>query len=185
MLTLGLTLSEGTETQARKPHIDLRSSITVFIQTKRFHPKPLTIERLHGTVQHIFSLQFMVTREPQLTIAVAFSYPAKTHRLTFDPKLLGRMTKAAKAINYKIPHKSYYKWAHTGINFCPPSCRHKAVSSICRPQTWKEQHAAAQTGHSAHHDYEQDIIHRCQVGDSTSICAILERQALILLSFME
>lgn len=47
-------------------------------------------------------------------------------------------------------------------------CRHKAVSSVCRPQTWQEQHPAAQTGHPAHHDHEQDVIHRCQVSDDSS-----------------
>lgn len=33
-------------------------------------------------------------------------------------------------------------------------CRHKAVSSVCRPQTWQEQHPEAQTGHPAHHAHE-------------------------------
>lgn len=44
--------------------------------------------------------------------------------------------------------------------------RHQAVSSVCRPQTWQEQHPAAQTGHPAHHDHEPDVVHRRQVGDN-------------------
>lgn len=59
------------------------------------------------------------------------------------------------------------------VSFLSSFCRHKAVSSVCRPQTWQEQHPAAQTGHPAHHDHEQDVIHRRQVGDNSYLVWIL------------
>lgn len=83
-------------------------------------------------------------------VAVAF-HLARTHGLTFDLRPLENWEKL---------------WCVHKLCSLFLSYRHKTVSSICRTQTWKEQHAAAQTGHPAHHDHEQDVICRCQVGDS-------------------
>ena len=91
---------------------------------------------------------------------VFFPHPAKTHGLTFDLKPTRHVTRCCYYYSYKC------KVNTRRGSFLSSPCRHKAVPGICRPQTWQEQHAAAQTGHPAHHDHEQDVIHRCQVGES-------------------
>lgn len=52
-------LGRRAEREAGQPHIDLLCLSDCLLKPGGFHPEPPTIERLRGTVQNIFKLQFM------------------------------------------------------------------------------------------------------------------------------